>query len=209
MKNQNKLYKYTNLPVLIDILQHKRLTLLDPKTWEDRNDSYYIEKYKDLCSLSTVLVSCFTMGHEKFHHWKVFSGDMGGVCIEFIKDRLLAHFPDNENIMKGDVIYKGIKDLRKSTPSVRNLPFLKRIQYKDEQEYRIIYISTAEDLTSKPFDIDLSCINQIKINPWMPLTLLQSVKNNLKSIDGCDNIRVYRTTLLENETWKAIADQLY
>jgi hypothetical protein len=37
------LNRYTSLPILLDALNHKRMTLLSPESWEDRNDSYYIE----------------------------------------------------------------------------------------------------------------------------------------------------------------------
>ena len=40
------LRRYTTLPFLLDILNKKCLTLLDPKNWEDKDDSYYIELYK-------------------------------------------------------------------------------------------------------------------------------------------------------------------
>ena len=54
------LNRYTSLPVLLDALVHKRLTLLSPTSWEDRNDAYYIERYKETKKLKTVLALCFT-----------------------------------------------------------------------------------------------------------------------------------------------------
>ena len=34
-----KLNRFTTLPVLLDLLKRKRLVLLDPAVWEDKNDS--------------------------------------------------------------------------------------------------------------------------------------------------------------------------
>ncbi len=48
MNNQNisKLNRYTTLPVLLDLLQRKKLTLLNPEFWEEKNDSEIILEYK-------------------------------------------------------------------------------------------------------------------------------------------------------------------
>ena len=38
--------RYTSLSILLDILKKKRLTLLDPQNWDDKNDAFYMELYK-------------------------------------------------------------------------------------------------------------------------------------------------------------------
>ena len=40
------LNRYTTLPILLDILHKKHIMLLSPETWEDRNDAYYLERYR-------------------------------------------------------------------------------------------------------------------------------------------------------------------
>jgi len=44
--DDNYLCKYTSLPFLFEILENKELTFVNPKNWEDRNDSYFFEVYK-------------------------------------------------------------------------------------------------------------------------------------------------------------------
>lgn len=71
------LRRYTKLPILIDTLVNKRIAMLNPDYWEDRNDASYIRIFKEKKALKTVLALCFTETSETFHHWKVFSGDLG------------------------------------------------------------------------------------------------------------------------------------
>jgi hypothetical protein len=34
--------RYTDIPALIHLLTEKQITLLDPDTWDDKNDSYFL-----------------------------------------------------------------------------------------------------------------------------------------------------------------------
>jgi len=55
-------------------------------------------------------------------------------------------------------------------------------------------------------DISLDCINRITLNPWMPKSLSDTVRSTLKGIKGCDKIRVNRSTIIDNESWKRAVD---
>jgi hypothetical protein len=41
------LRRYTDLTALIYLLRKRKLTLLDPSSWDDSNDSYYLTLYKE------------------------------------------------------------------------------------------------------------------------------------------------------------------
>ena len=202
------LLKYTNLAVLFDMLLEKRIFLLNPKTWEDQNDSYYLEIYKGRSGYKSILASCFAETYETFHHWKVFSGNISGVCIEFDKEKLLKHFKGMDGIYIGKVKYKKITELRKKLPKKRQLPFLKRYPYRDEKELRIIYRDRLTDLDSKEFPIDLSCINKILLSPLLPDTLRDSIKKVIRAIPNCLTIRINRSTLINNKDWKSFAKRV-
>lgn len=60
--------RYTDLPSLIQILMNRELTLLDPSSWDDKNDSYFISTYKEKKQLQSVLALCFTKKSETYHH---------------------------------------------------------------------------------------------------------------------------------------------
>lgn len=64
------LNRYTSLPVALDILSEKHITLLTPDLWEDRNDAYYLERYREKLGFSCVLAICFSQRGETFHHWR-------------------------------------------------------------------------------------------------------------------------------------------
>lgn len=60
------LRRYTDLPALIYLLSERKLTLLDPKSWDDQNDAYYLELYREKKRLSSVLALCFTQASETY-----------------------------------------------------------------------------------------------------------------------------------------------
>ena len=43
-------------------------------------------------------------------------------------------------------------------------------------------------------------------SPWIPSALSDHVKSTIKEIDGCGAMKVYRSTLISNENWKALGE---
>src|SRR5690242_12938126 len=105
------LHRYTNLAATIHLLQTRQITLLNPATWDDRNDAYFMAEYKRLKKAQTVLALCFT-NKETYHHWRVFSHGSDGVRIDFAEERLTAAFEGKRNIRCGLVRYRKIHDVR-------------------------------------------------------------------------------------------------
>jgi hypothetical protein len=87
---RTELSRYTDLPALLYLLDKKKITLLDPKSWDDSNDSYYLSQYKEKKKLKSVLALCFSQTAETYHHWRVFSSGPSGVCIVFDREQLLG-----------------------------------------------------------------------------------------------------------------------
>ena len=202
------LNRYTTIPILLDILHMKHLTLLSPETWEDRNDAYYLERYQQESKLSNVLAICFSLRGETFHHWRVFSSGSSGVCIEFDKDRLLQCFADKKGFRHQPVDYRLIGDLKKNRPQLKSWPFLKRAPFKDEREYRIIFENRTDKVRSKSIPIDLSSIRLITLSPWLPSSVVPAVTTAIGRIDGCANIKVRPSSLIDNADWRtAIASK--
>lgn len=195
------LSRFTTLPVLVDILQMQHLVLLDPKTWEDRNDAYYIERYKEQRDLKTVLALCFSTKAETFHHWKVFSSGSSGIRIEFKAEELIAS-AKGQGIKCRSVMYKLIKDVESPTPNLADWPFLKRKPYADEGEYRFLHENLTSVEESKAIEIRLSYIRRISMSPWMPKAVAASVIDLLRRIPDCNSFEISRSTLLENSRWK-------
>lgn len=202
------LRRYTDFPNLLYLLINSKLTLLDPITWEDKNDTHFLLKYKEAKKLQTLLALCFTTKAETFHHWKVFAGNSGGICIRFNKERLLNCLDDGK-IHSGLVSYRLMKTLQNEPPVLSELPFIKRKQYEDESEFRIIYEDINKVNSSKSFSIDLNCIERITLSPWLPKSLSKTIKKIIREIPNCSDIELIRTGVVDNIEWKRIADKCY
>jgi len=196
------LWRYTDLPATIHLLESKSITLLNPETWDDSNDAFFLNQYKCQEKAESVLALCFSKALDKYHHWKVFAGGVDGVRIEFDKELLLKDMKNDMKFKSGDVIYKKINEIRNSTQSIHELPFLKRRPFEDDKEYRIIFVDKNEKVEYKQANIDLNCIRRITLSPWMPEAIVQSVKSVLKKIDGCEGLKIFHSTLINNQTWK-------
>ena len=199
------LRRYTELPYLLDLLQTKELALLNPASWDDRNDSYYIEQYARVKGIVSTYALCLAQAAETYHHWRVFSHGSGGACIVFDKDKLLRKVGKVKDLRAEDVQYRTISQLRSTAPKTEDLPFLKRYAYIDEQEFRLFLGLKKKGEATFRFPISLSAIDRIILSPWLPKAVLKNVKTTLKSIDGCSSIRIYRSTLVENKNWKRFA----
>lgn len=196
------LNRYTSLPVALDILVRRRITLLSPQTWEDRNDAFYLERYREEKGLRTLVAICFSTRRETFHHWKVFSGGSSGVCIEFNKNRFLKAFTSSRGFRYGEMDYQLIKNVKSNRPAVERWPFLKRKAFKDEREFRILYENGATSERVKHVGIDLGTINKVTLSPWLADAVAESVRVLIKTIEGCERLEVNRSSLIDNAGWK-------
>jgi hypothetical protein len=200
--------RYTSLPILLDILNRKCLTLLDPQSWDDKNDSHFIMLYKKKQNLKSVLALCFANTSERYHLWKIYAGGICGVGIEFNYDNLQKNYIDIEGFRSDSVKYKLVQNLKKDNLEISQLPFLKRWAFNEENEYRIIYESSTEEITSKDISISIDSISRIIFNPWIPISVFESIKAVIKKIDGCNSLRIERSDLIDTERWKRIGEEI-
>jgi hypothetical protein len=200
------LRRYTNLPALIYLLNERKITLLDPESWDDQNDSYFLTLYREKQSLKSVLALCFTETSETYHHWRVFADGGSGICIRFRRDQLLTAVRKQAGIRTGRVRYLTLGEIRKKKLKNDELPFLKRYPYEDEREFRVIYESKASKVPLLDIPIPLSCIDRVTLSPWMPSVMTRHLRNTIHAIDGCKNLKVVRSTLVSNEEWKDLGE---
>lgn len=205
-KLTNVLKRYTSLPSLLGILSTKSITLLDPESWEDRNDAYYLGIYKEKKELKSVLALCLSQAAETFHHWKVFAPGAGGVSIEFDKKSLLRAIKSHGGIEAREVDYLTIKEARALSRRTDELPFVKRAGYRPESEFRLLYTSATKHYDSMPVAIPASSIRSVTLSPWLHKSLSAPLKEMIKQINGFDNLRVVCSTLVSNEEWKSYGD---
>lgn len=202
---ETTLRRYTEIPYVIDLLQTRELVLVNPKAWDDRNDSFYIEQYARAAGFSSTYALCLAEAPETYHHWRVFSHGSGGACITFDKSKIVKYATKHKGVRAESVQYNTISELKTEPPQIEELPFLKRYAYIDEQEFRLFYGSRKKGEPTFRIQIPLSAIERITLSPWLPKSVADHVKSTLKSINGCGNLRIYRSTLVENEVWKRFA----
>ncbi len=208
MENETILKRYTDLPALLYILKNKWLTMLDPKTWEDKNDVHYMEQYKNAKSFEMLLALCFTKAPETYHHWKVFAGGTSGACIIFRRKELLECLDKKSGITHKRVQYLTLNEMIKSFSSVSlvdELPFVKRFGFQDEREYRVVYANEKKLPTTRNIPIPISCIERISLSPWIVKSLGNTLKETIRAIDGCKDIKLTKSTLINNSMWQGKA----
>jgi hypothetical protein len=197
------LRRYTDVAALLYMLRRQKLTLLNPANWDDRNDSHYIQLYKEKKNLGSVLALCFTEAGETYHHWRVFSPGSLGVCIRFKKDLLIEHLKARPSIRSGPAQYKMMDHVRTAKIAIEDLPFLKRYAYRDEQEFRLLY-DTKNKLQSKDFSFPLECIERVTINPWLNVRLADAIFDTVRGLVGCEKLSIGQSSLVNNGEWKKL-----
>lgn len=200
------LRRYTDITALTYLLTERKITLLDPQSWDDKNDSQYLSFYREKKCLKTVLALCFSQGTETYHHWRVFAPGSGGICISFNKQELVKYLSKNENLQMKPVTYLTLKAIRNKSLTVDQLPFVKRYAFHHENEFRIIYNSQSKKYKKLDIDIKLSLIERIILSPWMNPDLFTSIKDTLRKINGCSKLKISLSTLINNQEWKDLGE---
>lgn len=200
------LRRYTDLPALIYLLAERKITLLDPQSWDDTNDSHFLELYREKQHLQSALAVCFTQADETYHHWRVFAPGAGAVCIKFVRSKLLKAIKGQPGFRTGAVKYLKLAQMRDQILKVRDLPFLKRYAFEHEYEFRLIYESKAKRVRKLDINIPLSSIDRVTLSPWIDRDLSDHVKTSIRSIHGCSGLTIVRSTLIGNEEWKHLGE---
>lgn len=205
--NNGMLRRYTDLPGLLCMLTKRKITLLDPCFWDDKNDAYYIELYNKRKNLGSTLALCLTQKNETYHHWSVFTSRENGVCVVFDRDKMEDFLAVQAGIVHGPVKYMTLSKMEKETPQIEMLPFLKRHAFTDESEYRIVY-SSNEKINFKDIPLPIDLIQKISVNPWAPDELFNAIKTTIRMLDGCKKIKVKKSLLINNKKWCSIGDTI-
>ena len=61
-----KLNRFTSLPVLLDLLKRRKIVLLDPASWEDKNDTEILIEYKKRKTFRKSLLFAFRKETRQF-----------------------------------------------------------------------------------------------------------------------------------------------
>ncbi len=202
----DSLRRYTSIPALVYLLTNRAITLLDPTSWDDVNDSHYLAAYKRRKKLHRVLVLCFSQAAETYHHWRVFASGSSGVCVRFHRSALLKAVMKTIGIRANPVKYRKLPKDKAPKPPIEDLPFLKRYAFEPEQEFRLVWGSKDPGPLTLDIPIHLAAVARVSLSPWMHETLVKDVKAVLHQIENCDSLDIVRSTLINNERWKKMSD---
>jgi hypothetical protein len=206
---QNHVRRYTTLSRVLEVLEHRTLTLVEPSSWDDSNDVELLKLYEAHNNAASVLALCFTMSTETYHHWKIFAGKPFGVCLELRRAPLELSLNKVPRIVARPVEYLKVKDLsmfRKR--DIARLPFVKREGYSDEREWRIVATHHGTNPRLQQVPIQLEWISRIILNPWLDEAEARRFRTKLRGVMDGLNIKIEASHLTSSEKWKAAARKL-
>ena len=199
------LRRYTDVLSVLDMVVHRRITLLPAANWADLNDRHGLETFAESMHAGQAYAFCMTGSKETSHHWKVFADHGFGACVIFHRARMLNGLSAHQNLLKGPVIYKKHADLAALAPiPTEKLPFLKREVFSDEREYRLV--GTAPDFLvsgSLTVGIQLDWITRIVFASNIPRPLVETLEGLIRAQDGCATMNLHFSRMPENQVWAA------
>ena len=205
----NYIRRYTSISAVIDILRRQELPLLDPQSWDDRNDRYFMASYKEKKGLKGLYALCAARCGETYHHWRVFTGTADGACIEIKREPLEEALSMIKGVNFGDIDYLRLDDVDKlKEADLDRLPFVKRIGFEPEDEYRIVYETSEPQAPAYNLEFPLDWIGRVYLNPWLPDPLYDSVKATLRGLPECSKLSVVKSRLIDSARWKKAGDRV-
>ncbi|HWW12278.1 MAG TPA: hypothetical protein VN018_07165 [Brevundimonas sp.] len=201
--------RYTSISAVVHMLRKQELQLLDPQSWDDRNDRYFMALYKETRRLGGLYGLCAAQCSETYHHWRVFTGTSDGACVELNRPLLEDALSALEGVRFGEVDYLKLQDVERLTAAdVDRLPFVKREGFRAEEEYRIIAETRERQWPSLGIHMPIRWVNAVYLNPWLPRPIADSVKATLRELPGCSKLRVVRSQLIDSGRWKQAGDTI-
>ena len=164
--------------------------------WKDISERASIEAYERLRSLKrhSLRLTCFTQAPETYHHWNMYARE--GLCFVFRREQVKKQAA-SVRIRCQSMSYTKIASLKDA--SSESWPFLKRLPYQDEQEYRLI-----SDAGNNSIQLTPDSVERIYLSPWLSANqeneVRDMVRERYRDANGCA-IKVSKTTILENEQW--------
>ena len=135
-----RLYRYTSIPILLDMLLNKRLFLSNPKSWPDKTDAAFLEILEKHANEKEIRALCFFKNGESNQYWELYA--KYGCMIEFEAEKLLGGIP------KSGFKHRDVDYVEQNKFSLKEyneiLPFVKQLRYKGESEYRIVWTGEEE-----------------------------------------------------------------
>lgn len=203
-QTKNELRRYTDILSVIDTLRNKRITLVNPERWNDRNDRHTLELYAKRKCVESVVAYCMTAAPETAHHWQLFAGDAFGVCVVFKRDEFIDHIASQEGVRCEAVEYWTLSELEDNKPvPLDKLPFIKRAAFEAEAEVRVIADHDPKaNGPTRPIHIPLGLIKRVVFSPFAIRALTDTAREVLSGFKGCGKLQFSNSALMNNQRWR-------
>ena len=201
---------YTQLPVLLDILERKRIVLGNPDAWDDKTDANMLKKYAESKNMDNIRLLCLTENpdgmNDNILHWNAYASGKAGCRINFDKKKLLKIAREQGAVLK-EIDYLNSEELENQPDKWRRkLPFLKRSPYAFENEWRVMWLGTLKK--DEDFELDISkelsggLIKSVRLSPELPKSLAKNLRSFLEKRYKKYRIKFVQSWVLQNPDWE-------
>ena len=204
-KKHAPLHHYTKITFLLHLLSRRKVTLVNPLNWPDKNEVSTFEAYMKKEHVTSIYALSLTSAKETAHHWNSFASGIDGCRISFRKDSLEKYVRENNSLKLEKIRYINRGGLKRALNSEeitsRSYPFIKRDLFRHEEEYRLIFSDSKTQNKLNHLEIDLDIISSITINAIMDREVFESIKRILKIVSNNTSIQIRQSNLLEDCHW--------
>ena len=198
---------YTQFPVLIDILERKKIVFGNPAGWDDKTDYQILREYagegKDIRILC---LTEFPKGiSDNILHWKIYAPGKSGCRIDFDREVFEKVIKRHGVILK-QIDYLSTEELETQPKKWKGKPpFLKRSPYVYENECRALWLGNLRkncdfelDIPQRTFSKLIKCV---RLSPYLPKNLAINLRAFLKKHY---KIKSVHSWICENPEWERL-----
>lgn len=199
-KNKERdIYRYIPLYRLLEILSLNKLTFMRTNLWEDTFEGFLFDycvnnfpQWKEFSDLkATIFCLCLSNDSEKDQIWRSYSPNRDGVRMKVNLDALESSLDDN--YILGRVHYRHTRviknllceykeDKSPSEGKLIKLFFIKRKQFENDREVRLMTTDSSTKSDIKSIDIDAKgMIKEVMFDPRMDDGLYAGYRRLIKS----------------------------
>lgn len=184
----------------------------DAQNWEDKNDSYGVQRYAELQNGKKVLVLCFCTTKGNVYHWNSLKKKSVPTTKKQTKTEKYTDLMCSINIKKEEFFsyvraLEGFREpkyvdycnnaeiLKKDKES---MPYLKRLEYQIENEIRILYVGDRTDVLIPNIQRFIASITIDSSNP----ELYKLAEDTLVNQYGIGKKQIKKNGFTDSKVWK-------
>lgn len=194
---------FTSVECLCLILKNG-FRMSDAQNWEDKNDSYGIRRYAELQNGQKVLVLCFCTTKGNVYHWKSLKSQKGLMCsIDIKKDEFFNYVRTLDGFREPKYVdYCNNDEIPKKDKE--NMPYLKRSEYRIENEIRILYVGDRTDVLIPNIQRFIASITIDSSNP----ELYKLAEDTLVNQYGIGKKQIKKNGFTDSKVWQQNIDKI-